>query len=436
MSSKEAIQNALYENLKGHTEILKDAYAASLMSVEGFQDWAYNTLKNLGVEVEDFNVDFEEVKAQPAFRKTYSDNLLEIQGPRNVLARLNPSAEDGILLYAHADKHPATYEYGKKHPELKETTERFLGAGLADDVSGIAAMVSALKVYLDLGFTPEKQIIVASILGKEGGVFGTYGLMKRYGPLGAAVYLHPAESGGGLGELKIASNGLIEFTISVNGKPPESTEVHQTIFAKSAVSAVEKAIFIHQELQRWAEIQSGKYCHSEIEAMAGQSFAITTGKFIGGSQNEVFEIPLSCQMSGTISFPPNADLDGVKADFLSALRNITESDSWLTEGHWQLDFGDRIAESAESHPESEILKTSAQLVREYTGRVPSYFYGHSMSDIRYPLLFWNAQAFGIGPLSGDLGKEVEWVDKNEYFLSIAILADMMCQFAGWTRGCR
>ena len=48
-----------------------------------------------------------------------------------------------------------------------------------------------------------------------------------------------------------------------------------------------------------------------------------------------------------------------------------------------------------------------------------------MSDIGYPLQYWQAQAFGIGPLSGDLGKESEWVDKEEYFLSISILVELM-----------
>ena len=152
-------------------------------------------------------------------------------------------------------------------------------------------MVSALKLYLASGVKPKKQIMLASILGKQGGVFGTYGLMKRFGPLDAAVYLHPAESGAGLGELKIASNGLIEFTVTVEGKPPESTEVHQTIFSKSAVSALEKAIFIHEKLQEWAAAQSDAYRHSAVEAMAGQSFAVTLGRFCTGAENEVFEIP-------------------------------------------------------------------------------------------------------------------------------------------------
>ena len=430
MTNKQDIQAALFRDLDSHTQILKEAYRASIISLDAFQEWVFEKFRGLGVETEDFRVASEEVKAQPAFRKTFSEDTLEGQGPPNVLCRLNPTAQDGILFFAHADKHPATYEYGKRLPQVQETSDRFVGAGIADDVSGVSAMVSALKLYLELGITPKKQIVMASILGKQGGVFGTFGLMKRYGPLKSAVYLHPAESGAGLSELKIASNGLIEFSLTVEGKPPESTEVHQTIFSKSAVSAVEKAIQIHEGLQEWAHAQSETYRHSAVEAMAGQSFAVTIGRFTSGTENEVFEIPISCIMQGTLCFPPNAQLERVKADFTSALNRIAASDAWLSEGHWQLDFGDRIAESVESNIDSEFLITSTEVVQSYTGRSPKYFYGHSMSDIRYPLLFWQAQAYGIGPIAGDLGKETEWVDRNEYLLTIAVLVELMHRFAG------
>ncbi len=419
----------MFRNLDTHIGILKEAYTASIVSVDRFQQWVFDAFRRLGVETEAFRVDAEEVKTQPAFRKTFSNGAGGEKGPRNIVCRLNPSSREGILFFAHADKAPITYGYGKEHPEILEKEGRFVGAGIADDVAGISAMVSALGLYLELGYEPDQQILMASILGKQGGVFGTYGLMKRYGPLGSAVYLHPAESGAGLSELKVASNGLIEFSLSVEGKPPDSTEVHQTIFSNSAVSAVEKAIYLHQKLQAWAKHQSKRYHHPAVDAMAGQSLAVTVGRFDGGADNEVFEIPTACTMTGILCFPPGARLEQVKAAFASALDEIAGSDPWLSQGHWRLRYGDRIAESAESNIDSAFLKRSTEVVQTYTGRTPKYFYGHSMSDIRYPALFWKAQAYGIGPLSGDLGKASEWVDRDEYFLTIAILVELMRRYA-------
>jgi len=291
-------------------------------------------------------------------------------------------------------------------------------------------MLSAVKLYHDLGYEPKKKVMIASILGKQGGVFGTYGLMHRYGPMNAAIYMHPAESGAGLNELKVASNGLIEFDIGVTGKGPDSTEVHQTIFSKSAVSAVDKLLYVYSELEKWANTQAEVYHHEQVHALAGQSFALTAGKFLVGEENETFEIPIRGHMQGTISFPPNADLAKVRADFEDELRRISASDAWLSKGNLSFNYGDRVGESAESNLNSAFIRDSVEVVKAF-GKDPEFFFGHSMSDIRYPLLDWNADAaYGIGPLAGDMGSEDEWIDKEEYILSIAILTELVRKVAG------
>ena len=127
--NKQDIQTALLRDLATHVGILENAYETSIVSVETFQEWVFNTFKGIGVETEKFRVDSEEVKAQPAFRQTFADQRLKGKGPPNVLGRLNPSVRDGILIFAHADKHPATYEFGKQHPRLLETREPVCRAG-------------------------------------------------------------------------------------------------------------------------------------------------------------------------------------------------------------------------------------------------------------------------------------------------------------------
>ena len=390
-----------------------------------FQEWVLEQFRTSGYRTGTFEVAGKELQEQPAFLKTYQDIKPDEHGPKNVYTHLNPEADDGVLFFAHADKSPISFEYARKYPRLLESADRFSGPGIADDVAGIAAMISALKMYKSLNSEPLQQILLASVLGKQGGVFGSYGLMKRFAPLSSAVYLHPAESGGGLAELKIASNGLIEFVLTVQGTPPDSTEVHQTIFSRSAVSAFDKTILVYRQLQQWAEDQSQRYRHEAVEAMAGQSFAVSMGIVKTGAETEVFEIPLSCRMAGILCFPPQARLAVVREQFETELSRIAAADPWLADNHWRLEYGDRIAESSETQQGSAFVKLSSDIVASCTGVHPAFFYGHSMSDIRYPQQYWKAQAYGIGPRSGDLGKESEWVDKKEYFQSIMILVGLM-----------
>lgn len=425
MKIDEDIARILDESRETHVQILRDAYEASIVSLEHFQDWALKEFslhsKNSGF----FEVEGPELSEQPAFLKTYSDYDSIEKGPKNVYSLINSEQEDGIMFFAHADKVPVTYEWGKEIPHMSEDGDRFTGPGISDDVAGIAAMISALKIYNELGCKAEKKILLASVLGKQGGVFGSYGLMRKFGPYSAAAYLHPAESGGGLGELKIASNGLLEFHFNIQGKLPDSTEVHQTIFSKSAVSALDKAISVYLKLKMWAEEQNKLYSHAAIEEMAGQTVGLSVGEFQTGDDSELFQIPLSCTFAGTLCFPPNANLLEMKTNFEKEVEAIIAADGWLAQGNCEMEIGDRVADSSETDINSPFVKSTSELVEAYTGSKPEYFYGHSMSDIRYPQQFWNADSYGIGPLSGDLGKKTEWVDKDEYFKSILIMVELM-----------
>ena len=77
--------------------------------------------------------------------------------------------------------------------------------------------------------------------------------------------------------------------------------------------------------------------------------------------------------------------------------------------------------------QSALLLMASQVLTDVTGREPHYYYGHALSDIRYPLLYWNAQAFGVGPVCGDIGKESEWIDQKEYLHTIVAVTQLLKQ---------
>ena len=256
------------------------------------------------------------------------------------------------------------------------------------------------------------------------GVFGTYGLMQRYGPLDAAIYVHPAESGDGLGELKMSSNGCLEFIIRVEGKEPDSTDPLQAIFSTTAVSAVQKTIFLYQGLLNWADDMRRKYRHARLEELCNQSFSLAESRFTGVAP-ETYKIPTHCELCGTVVFPPNARYAIVKQDFENFLTIWYRQMPGSPRDMPTLEWGDIMGESGQSDENSEFLQMATRAVQDVTGKTPKYYYGHTTSDIRYPLLYWNAQAFGVGPLAGDIAKETEWVDKNDYLQSIIVVTEML-----------
>ena len=238
------IRKEVEKNEAHHVNILREGLKASFLSRDDFQKWFAAELKRIGVEVEIFEVDPSELLEQPSQRKTLRENPSALNRGMNVMGRVRgkTKGKGGVLVFGHADKPPESYEWGKKHPDLIEKGSRLQGPGIADDVAGLTSLLGAMETYKQFKLEPEGDLLVASILGKQLGVFGTYGLVRRFGPVAGAIYMHPAESGNGLGDIKVASLGMAEFHITVTGKAPTTTEPHKTIYSRSGVSAIEKAM--------------------------------------------------------------------------------------------------------------------------------------------------------------------------------------------------
>lgn len=422
------IRKDVEEQEAHHINVLREGLKASFTDLAGFQHWIGKEMKRIGMEVEEFLVDPAELLNQPAQRKTLQENPSALRRGPNMVGKLAGKGPGrGVLLFGHADKPPETFEWGKKHPDLVERGDRLQGPGIADDVAGLTSMLGAVETFRRLGMEPQGDLLVASILGKQLGVFGTYGLMSRFGPVDAAIYAHPAESGNGLGDLKMTSLGMVEFYIEIEGKSPDTTEPHQTIYSKSGVSAAEKGFYLAQGLQRWAAelAKQEQYRHAKLEELTGQAFALSVGRFITGTENLVYEIPTRCVLQGAVNFPPAVSLEMVQDEFKKAFDNLVNQDAWLAQSHAHLEWGDVVAESCQSDEESDFLLMAKQAIKDVTGKTPRYNYGHSVSDLRYPMHWWNAQGFGVGPLAGDMGTETEYVDRKEYLDTIIAVTEML-----------
>ena len=423
-----AIREEVRRNETYYLDLLAEAVRISFSSLAAFQSWVGEKMRQIGLQVDEFIVDREELANQPAGQKTLRENPSALQSGPNIVGRLTgQDSARGLLLFAHADKFPETFDWGRKHPDMIEREGRLFAPGIADDVSGVAAMLSAVETLFRLGFELKVDLMAASVLGKQMSLYGTYGLMSRFGPMDAAIYVHPAESGDGLSEIHMASNGMIEFLIEIEGKPPDTSDPFQIIYPKSTVSAAEKGVYLFEGLHEWAVVASNRYRHLGLEKLTGQALALLVARFSTGTENLTYEIPLRCILEGTVSFPPNASLASVQDDFQAAFKRLVEQDPWLADAHAHFEWGDNIGESGQSDEQSALLLMASQVLTEVTGRQPHYFYGHALSDIRYPLLYWNAQAFGLGPVCGDIGKESEWVDRKEYLDTIVAVTQMLKQ---------
>ena len=172
------IREEVSKNETYHLGLLAEAVRTSFSSLAVFQSWVGEKMRQIGLQVDEFIVDHEELAHQPACQKTLQNDPSTLQSGPNMVGRLaGRNSEGGLLLFAHADKFPGTFDWGRKHPEMVEREGRLFAPGIADDVSGVAAMLSAVEIFCRLGFEVKTDLIAASVLGKQKSLYGTYGFL-------------------------------------------------------------------------------------------------------------------------------------------------------------------------------------------------------------------------------------------------------------------
>ena len=409
-----------------HLDKLSEGLRRSYENLAEFQGWVREWMRDLALRTEEFRVDLGELRSQPACRRMLEHEPASLHRGTNVVGILgDPNAADGLLLYAHADKFPQSYDWARECSAPETRDGRIVGPGVADDVAGVVAMLSAVETCRRLGLEPRRPLLCGSLLGKQLSVLGTFGLMKRYPPMANSIYVHPPESGDGLNEIHHSSNGVVEFRIEVEGRPPETKDPFHVIYDRGAINAVEAAMFIAHGLQTWAAEAAERYRYPPLEEETGRSIGLLVSRMGTEGADDVLQVSMKCIIEGVVCFPPSGRLDSIRREIQSAIDSTVEAHPRLTPHSVTLQWGDNIGEACATRESSPLVHAAQRALECATGRPPRFTYAYSLSDIRYPLLYWGAQVIGIGPRAGGLATKGEWVDHREYMKTIAVVTALM-----------
>ena len=409
-----------------HLDNLSEGLERSYENLTSFQGWVREWMHDLALHTEEFRVDLGELDSQPACRTMLEHEPESLHRGPNVVGILgDPNAAGGLLLYAHADKFPQTYDWARECPTPERCDGRILGPGVADDVAGVVAMLSAIETCRRLGLRTQRPLLCGSLLGKQLSVLGTFGLVKRYPPMANSIYVHPPESGDGLDEIHHVSNGVIEFRLEVEGRPPETSDPFHVIYDRGAVNAVDAAMFIVQGLQTWAAEAAQRYRSPHLEEETGRSIGLLVSRMRSEGSDDVLQVSMRCIVEGVVCFPPGGCLDTIRREIRCAIESTVEVHPRLAPHSVSLQWGDNVGEACATRENSPLVQAAQGVLECATGRPPRFTYAYSLSDIRYPLLYWGTQVIGIGPRAGGLATKGEWVDHREYVKTIAVVAALM-----------
>ena len=344
-----------------------------------------------------------------------------------------------LLLFAHPDSEPvaglAAWHAAPFDGSIIDG--RLYGWGVADDLAGVAAAVLAVERAAANGAANGAvlgHVMVASTPSKRH-ARGVAAVLHQGWTADAALYLHPAESGAGLNEIKAFASGHLEFRITVRGRLPDTTEPGHTAFAHLAVNPIDKAVLLLEALRALDRRRAERVHHPALDAAVGRSTNVMVSTLRGGDDQRLGRLSEICVLGGAVSFPPHEPLDAVTGEIEAAVGEAAAADPWLADHPPQIEWVAGVA-GAECPPDHPLFQVAARAVARRTGVEPHVNPMHTSSDIRNPAVQKGMPTIGLGGLCGDLsqnGRHDEWIDVADYLRTIDATTAIILDWCGSPR---
>jgi len=410
---------------------LRELIAAQPEGENAVQRLISDRLARAGCEVR--SVDYEP-STVPVVGELITEGTRNVGNRRAIVGTLSGDPTlPSLLMFAHPDGEPVdgteTWSHDPFAGEIDDG--RLYGWGVADDLAGCAAAVLAIE-KVAASKTPMGRAVFASTPSKHY-ARGVAALLHDGLRADASLYLHPAESGSGMQEIKAVASGHVEFTITVRGKAPDTTEPSQTSFSHLGANPVDKAIVLHSALMALAEDRAKRIRHPLIEARVGRATNLHISRIQCGEMKKFSRIEDVCLMGGGISFPPGETLEQIKAEVEGVVMAAARADDWLSTNLPEIAWisGVTGGEVPADHP---LYLTASAAVAAVTGKPPQVNPMHTSSDIRNPIVEAGIPCVGLGCLGGDLSQNErhdEWVDLADFLRMVDVTTKIV---ADWCSG--
>ena len=228
------------------------------------------------------------------------------------------------------------------------------GRGSCDMKGGLAAMSYAVRVAQELGVTPERPILLQSVIGGETGGLGTLAAIVRGYRADAAVIAEPTSL-----TMSPVASGALSFRLRVTGRSTHGA------LPGSGVSALEKFWKVWKALR---ELESKRHLGFQHRAFADNPLAapISIGKLHAGEWPST--LPDEALAEGRFGIFPGEEPLAARQVLEDMLRGISEGDDWLRDHPVQLEWFEGQFEPGETDASAPILDQLAAAHRDITGQ--------------------------------------------------------------------
>ena len=308
------------------------------------QRWCAATLQGLGLDVDLWRLDLDELRADPDYPGEEVDRE-EAWGCVGVSDGAgSKGGTPALILNGHVDVvPPGEHEWwtGADPWDLHEIDDHWYGRGVCDMKGGVVAILAAVRA---VGDRLERPFAVHTVIGEEDGGIGTFGTLRRGHTGDACLIAEPTA-----GEIVAANAGALTFRLEVRGLATHGS------LAGLGVSTVDLLESVRASLRRLDE----KRNVAPPAPFRERPFPISTGIVTAGAWAST--VPDYLVAEGRFGVKPGESFEDAMAEFEQAVRDA--DDPWLREHPVEVSWpGGRFAAGAlpSGHPFGDEVASAVQ----------------------------------------------------------------------------
>jgi acetylornithine deacetylase len=370
------------------------------------------------LDTEKILVRFDKLKDHPGF----SDDGFSPDSRVNVMGQWhNDGGGRSLILNGHVDVVPTGPEnlWNKSPWSGSVKNGRIYGRGSCDMKAGLGAGIFAVQVLQSIGFKPDGNIMIQSVVGEESGGCGTLtNIVKGYSA-DAAVILEPTS-------LKICpiQSGALTFRLTIPGRATHAA------MRWDGVSAIEKFNLIHQSIIKFEKERHDSFNVTYFESR-DRVAPINIGTIKGGEWHST--VPESVVAEGRFGVFPSETTRNARDAFEDHISEISNNDPWLKDNPPVVEWFEGQFEPGQTDPEHPVidkLMASHLTATGYAPIIEGVTYG---SDLRLFTNHAHIPAVLFGPGDVRLAHAAnEFVEIKEVLTSVKVVANMIVNWCGGT----
>lgn len=381
------------------------------------QNFIADKLRGMGIEVDMWEPDHEELKKHPAYVRVERGYAKR----PNVVGIYKGVGEGRSLLFnGHVDVIPPgpadSWSFGPFSAEIHD--DRLYGRGASDMKSGLAAMTMALGSLIKVGIRLKGDVILEYTMDEELSGNGTLACVMKGYKADAGICCETSSL-----HVQPACIGRIWFEITVRGKPAGIQRRWE------GVNAIEKGYEIVKAVSNLEAIRIDVASHPLYPDKLG-SLPCMVGMFESGSFPSAF--PDTCILKGSMATLPGEETQAAKQSLVDHITAFSKTDPWLRDHPPEVKFVGYCGDSAEIPPDHPIVMTLSSAFKTVTGTPPQITGRQGAADTRYLINYGHTPTviFGPGPTE-QMHATNEWVNIDDVItatktLSLTIMEWCVC----------